>query len=392
METAPGNKITDLRTQIMELGLTLDPVISEADVLEREAQYGFTLPEAYRAFITQVGDGGQVPGFTADCDRLISFGRYEEEGYSLKRVSKPFKLKQSWSGESEARWNMILNDGHLLLADDATDNNTQWFLIVTGPRRGEVWLRAEDGVQRTDRDFLSWLSLHLSGGLSTYLKEFKEHEFPKFTPLEECQRELKRDRIRLNPPISLERVREFEQRHHIALPEEYVQFITELGDGAQKLPPYINQIYALSELNCLDDLDHPFFFQTSADLKHYLMDKSTGRFIHFGGVERKDGMLLKRKTVWEHLSDYLPIDAQAKGPWRFPEFQMLHGCMPLMLKDRKEGNGYKINQYVLILNGEFKGEVWSFSVRTISGRWSFPRWDIRFTPFTYIKHSVAGIY
>lgn len=38
-------------------------------------------------------------------------------------------------------------------------------------------------------------------------------------------------RYQLNPPVSLEEVRRFEERYHLHLPEEYVFFLTEVGNG-----------------------------------------------------------------------------------------------------------------------------------------------------------------
>ncbi len=40
-----------------------------------------------------------------------------------------------------------------------------------------------------------------------------------------------RHKYKLNPPVGLAFVREMEQRYHFRLPEDYVQFITEVGDG-----------------------------------------------------------------------------------------------------------------------------------------------------------------
>ena len=38
-------------------------------------------------------------------------------------------------------------------------------------------------------------------------------------------------KYRLNPPVDQEFVREMEKKYHFLLPEDYVQFITEVGDG-----------------------------------------------------------------------------------------------------------------------------------------------------------------
>lgn len=38
-------------------------------------------------------------------------------------------------------------------------------------------------------------------------------------------------KYKLNPPVSKEFVRKVEEKYHFTLPEDYVQFITEIGDG-----------------------------------------------------------------------------------------------------------------------------------------------------------------
>ncbi len=61
-----------------------------------------------------------------------------------------------------------------------------------------------------------------------------------------------RHQYRLNPTLSLEKITQFEQTHKIKLPKEYVQFITEVGNGGAGpfygLEPFENVLF--------DDLDY----------------------------------------------------------------------------------------------------------------------------------------
>ena len=52
-------------------------------------------------------------------------------------------------------------------------------------------------------------------------------------------------KYKLNPPISMEKVREFEEKYRIKLPDEYVFFLTEVGNGGAG--PYYG-LYPLEKL------------------------------------------------------------------------------------------------------------------------------------------------
>jgi hypothetical protein len=59
-------------------------------------------------------------------------------------------------------------------------------------------------------------------------------------------------KYKINSPISIEKVRQFESTHNVTLPTEYVEFITIIGNGG------VGPFYGLEPLeNCLfDDLDY----------------------------------------------------------------------------------------------------------------------------------------
>jgi len=61
-------------------------------------------------------------------------------------------------------------------------------------------------------------------------------------------------KYQLNPVVSLKKVQEFEEKHHIHLPEEYVFFLTKVGNGGAG--PYYG-LYSLESLDVpYEDLDH----------------------------------------------------------------------------------------------------------------------------------------
>lgn len=77
----------------------------------------------------------------------------------------------------DKRWAMIRRDGNITLMEDKTDNFQQWFLVVTGPCQGEVWMESEFGVLRyPDCTFSKWLRLLLEGKWDAYAAERAKEE------------------------------------------------------------------------------------------------------------------------------------------------------------------------------------------------------------------------
>lgn len=76
-------------------------------------------------------------------------------------------------------------------------------------------------------------------------------------------------KYRLNPVISLGKVRQFEKEFHITLPEEYVFFLTTVGNGGAG--PYYG-LYSLEKLACYNyDKDHkyPVFIDNTLTLEKW---------------------------------------------------------------------------------------------------------------------------
>ena len=60
----------------------------------------------------------------------------------------------------------------MVLTSDSCEGGITWVLIVTGKRRGEVWLQDEDGCLRLPNcTFLDWLKLYLDKKLEDYIMD-----------------------------------------------------------------------------------------------------------------------------------------------------------------------------------------------------------------------------
>lgn len=176
----------------------LNPVIPASTIEEFEAQHGIRLPDEYRYFITEIGNGGAGPYYG-----LFPFGQQDdelswEEGDLTGDVSRPFSHVEAWN-LPESFWQQEPDisldtppeeEERLLEAWDKIEqehyfNSTimngaipichvgcalwQW-LVVNGEQKGFVWndfrtdhrgispLRNESGRQMSFSDwYMSWL-------------------------------------------------------------------------------------------------------------------------------------------------------------------------------------------------------------------------------------------
>ena len=150
-----------VREKFVRQGIPLDPVLAEAEVRAFEEAWGVTLPEAYRRYLLEVGNGFEWEnGYP-----FLVFP--PEEG--AERLSAPFPFEEAWVWEAEdgepdpEKWE-ALKDGNLELIDIGCGQTFN--LIVTGSCRGEVWWFADVGIQPCcqRQDFLGWLEKWLDDG------------------------------------------------------------------------------------------------------------------------------------------------------------------------------------------------------------------------------------
>lgn len=359
----------------------VNPPVSMDKVKEFEEKYKITLPKEYVEFITLVGDGGKVqPSPERSAVEITALGGYEESGYPLEGISLQFPLKKGWmpdfgdqiEGAEDVddedtleemtgdHWHRIETQGNIIVM---TDSESSWRLIVNGERKGEVWQLSEYGIQRLIKcSFLRLLELYLSGELDDFTIECRDRECPgEKDPVKDCRGIMKKLRIKMNPPIDRTEIQEFEKRHNILLPEEYVTFLTEIGNGVNKSSSSIKEIYTLSQLDSLDNLDQPFLIQTEEDYKRIYFDEN-GDLRRFNWKGELLYAYQERGSIWEFLypkKEYEKIEA--KSPWMLPQLELLHGCIPIIGREyyvSAHGRFEIARQYLLVLNGAYKGQIW----------------------------------
>ena len=363
----------------------LNPPISLKKVQALETQYGFRLPNEYRDFITKIGNGGKMPPFNPQVDadpcQLLPF----QDSPALQKAKLDFPLFESWewdtdpnfsadTQESEKKFLEIQNNGIIALTDTENASGQSWFLIVSGPRRGEVWERDESGVLRLSGcTFLDWMELCLSEKLTPYVNQlFKQEKQQQEVgnPLSKIRTLMLSkhgQNIRWNPPVSMEAVKDFEQRHGVILPKEYVTFITEIADGCCNYPATNSKgkggiMFSLKELDSVQYMDKAFQFQEINDEAFRAM------------LFRHD----REHTVWQTVLAAYPQENPISSVWSSPDYSALCGVLPFGF-NQDTGPFGSNTQVFLVLNGPSKGQVWKarkFKIQPASFDDTFYDWVI----------------
>jgi hypothetical protein len=164
-------RIARVSRKVAEQGVCLGPPMSENDIRTFETRHRISLPDAYRSFLLNIGNGGDGPpkyglvalGSAAD-DMRDDEARVWTE---LPLVAEPFPFTKSWCWEGGNRSDEgtvnDVNRGSIYVGNDGC--GMYWFVIVTGLERGNMWMICGEGLQPTapKRDFLQWYEEWLDG-------------------------------------------------------------------------------------------------------------------------------------------------------------------------------------------------------------------------------------
>jgi hypothetical protein len=138
----------------------LRPRLDEAEVVEFERRYSLRLPDDYRRFLLELGNGGAGPYYGIHgLDELCE----TQEKY-WNDVSKPFPYRHQWAGPPELLkaineaqndetveedrlselfdeyWRQASRDGSIDICEYGC--NLRFLLIVKGPEFGRIWFDA----------------------------------------------------------------------------------------------------------------------------------------------------------------------------------------------------------------------------------------------------------
>jgi hypothetical protein len=162
-------QIIRIKQEIAGRGLVTNPPIDREEVARFERQHHIVLPEGYRRFLIEIGNGGDGPPLYG----LVRLGegkssalkRKREFWVSLPLVTREFPFtrvtlfhppERDLEGTEEER-----NYGSVYLGTDGC--SMDWHLIITGRERGSVWQFGDVGLAPVRRDFLRWYQDWLDG-------------------------------------------------------------------------------------------------------------------------------------------------------------------------------------------------------------------------------------
>ena len=162
-------------------GYKLNPPIKKKLIKRFETSYGIKLPEGYRAFIYELGDGGAGPYYGLEPLRHSTkkdLDYKDKSGYM--HPSKPFPLTEAWNMEYEPdsrEERKYFSDKWLqgLLRICNYGCGLSLNLVVNGSEYGHIWVddRGNDGGLYPDNHFgqtgrtkfLDWYELWLDQSL-----------------------------------------------------------------------------------------------------------------------------------------------------------------------------------------------------------------------------------
>ena len=200
--------------------------------------------------------------------------------------------------------------------------------------------------------FNEWLDLYLSHKLSSKIEELaaKEREKQKSSdPLLAIKEAMTRKscrKIKWNPPIAMNEVRAFEREHGIELPEEYVEFITQIADGCYHFDATNSKqggtMFRLNDFSSLKRLNEPFpFDQNTKEIRSHL----------FWNYNRDH-------SIWQsEVFAGISPEQEPSDIWASPDYSVISGALPFAVY-HDNGICSENTQVLLILNGPLKGKIW----------------------------------
>lgn len=166
-----SERIKRVKEKVAAKNVFLNPPLTESEIEVFEKRHHISLPEPYREFLLQIGNGGQGPDFDGIVALEASVPAQDD------RPDLPFLLIEYWESPiedteaDEKKRHAAFYHGQLYLCTDGCDYD--WVLIVTGEERENVWMRSSVGIAPcTHRiDFLRWYEYWLDVGDESFSSE-----------------------------------------------------------------------------------------------------------------------------------------------------------------------------------------------------------------------------
>lgn len=141
-------------------------------------------------------------------------------------------------------------------------------------------------------------------------------------------------RYKINPTISLDKIKQFETAHKVTLPKDYVEFLTKIGDGGvgpfYGLEPFADVLFADLDYKRLDSLLNP-----SQPFKH-----------------TEPWNLEFQSSVYSHENEEQYERERLKFEERYFDKEQMNGVLAIC----NYGCAVSLN---LVVNGQEYGNIWT---------------------------------
>lgn len=147
--------------KLNEKKITMNEPVSIDRINSFESTYGIILPEEFRKFYTEVGNGCLS---MIDNNPLLKLDQIKSDINEIK-LEFPFKKDYIWEDDQEQNKEQMKQVwyGNMKLIDIGCGES--WHLIVTGEEKGQMWQFCEVGIQPCSPklSFLEWFEFWLDG-------------------------------------------------------------------------------------------------------------------------------------------------------------------------------------------------------------------------------------
>ncbi|GAA2542072.1 SMI1/KNR4 family protein [Winogradskya consettensis] len=150
----------------MRNGYLLGPPLTDSQVAVFEGRHGITLPEDYRTFLLEVGNGGAGPHHGLFPLGQFPLGHVPSVRGEGDDLSAPFPHTEEWNDRTlseddyfDDRWVA----GSMVVGEYGS--GAFYRLVVTGPARGRIWFdsRGSDQGMWPESTFHTWYSMWVQG-------------------------------------------------------------------------------------------------------------------------------------------------------------------------------------------------------------------------------------
>lgn len=206
------NKLQQL--QIVNKTPYLQRCLSENDIAKFEKKYDIQLPEEYRLFLLEIGDGNNEIGPGYGLYSLNKASKYSEWHDFKSHITTPFFFEKDWLCDKQyakeltreylqdtygKEYKKLIydippkvgdSDGSMILCHYGCGDFGQ--LVIKGSQKGKVWnnnVSSASGMWNTNKNFLEWYE--------EWVNERTNHINEKLTKIDELKKEL------LDDPCSL---------------------------------------------------------------------------------------------------------------------------------------------------------------------------------------------